>query len=190
MASSDGSLTITQIVAVLVIVGIVVTVSLVGCGACSLGSGGLPERERIELDRLAAVEELKKNGATVEERKYPGFGDAWSVNLSGATITDETFDRLEESSPVSELILAGSTVNDAHAERISSLRVGSTLRKLDLSKTEFTDAGLAQLKNLTVLAELNVTGTKVTKAATDKFQKDRNENPSTLPWARRVTIKR
>jgi hypothetical protein len=148
-------------------------VSLTGCSGCSLGGSGVSDYEKMVLDRKSAADALVAKGAKVELKKYPQ-GEANSINLAGATIDDEILDLIEAATPVSELLLSGSTVSDAHAARINSDKIGSYLLILDLSKTAFSDTGLAELKNLPLLMELNVTGSKVTSAAATNYKKTRS----------------
>jgi hypothetical protein len=63
--------------------------------------------------------------------------------------------------------LAGTSVSDAD---LTLFRDFPTVRTLDLSDTKITAAGLAHLEGLAALEELIVVGTKLTKAAIQKFR--------------------
>jgi hypothetical protein len=152
------------------------TISLTGCGGCGFGYSGKSEYDQLVEGQKAAIDGLTAKGGKAELKKYPQ-GDAYSLNLSGVTIDDEVIELIEKAAPVSELNLSGSTVTDAHAARINAEKIGSFLLVLNLSKTQFSDAGLAELKHLPMLMQLDVTGSKVTKDAATKFQKARRESP-------------
>jgi hypothetical protein len=91
--------------------------------------------------------------------------------LSGAQITDDTFQKLKELQQVTELDLSESSIADGQMDQLNE--VASTLIRLDLSKTAVTDVGLEKLTNLNGCLNLNLAGTKVTPARVEQFKKER-----------------
>ena len=156
-----------------------------GCGS---GDSGLSEFDQMQADKSNALESLKSKGAKAAEKSYPQ-GNAWSIDFSGQTITAETFDQLQNVGYVSELNFSGSTLNDALVPRLNEEGVRAVLIKLDLSKTEVSDAGLAQLKDLNLLRELVLTGSKVTADGVSKFQSARQSNPNIPQMFKNVAVK-
>ena len=187
MVSSDKRLQLLKVSILIVFVVGIGFVLLRGIGV--IGDSGGPTYVKMKENQNSALEDLKAKGAKCELKRYPQ-GDAYSINLSGVPVTDEIFERVKEAAPVSELFLSGSGVTDAHAAIINEPAVGGFLTKLDVSKSEFSDAGLAQLKSLNLLMELNVTGTKVTPEGINKFQESRIGNVNIMPMLQRVTIKK
>jgi len=166
----------------------IAALALLLLGGCGGGDGDSDYQQMIE-DQKAGEEALKSQGAKFERRKYPQ-GEAWSVDLSGQTLSEEVLQQLTTVGPISELNLSGSTATDAHASKINSPEIGGYLLKLDLSKTEFSDTGLAELKDLNLLRELIVTGTKVTQAGITKFQEDRQANPNVPSFFKAVSVRK
>ena len=169
-------------------VGIIGAITLTGCNGCSDGAGAETPYERQKRELESAADTLKANNAKLVKKQYPGYGEALSVDLSGAKITDKTFDELAKVGLIAELVLAQSTVTDAHAVRINAKEIGAVLVKLDLSKTEFSDIGLAELRSLNLLRELNVAGSKVTSDGIAKFQQERLANKSVPEMFRTVRV--
>src|SRR5439155_23517457 len=104
-------------------------------------------------------------------------GKHWAIDLSGQQLSDEVFDQLGKVGYITELNLSKTNVTDAHMERVNAPAVGNLLRKLDLSHTAITDAGLAKLDGLYILASLDLSGTKVTAAGVNSFKAGRANNP-------------
>jgi hypothetical protein len=149
--------------------------SLTGCSGCGFGGGGKSEYETIVEGKKSAADALTAKGAKVEMKKYPQ-GEAYCIDLTGATIDDSVLELVEAAAPITELILNGSTITDAHATRINAEKIGSYLLKLDISKTAISDTGLAELKNLPLLMELDATGSKISKAAATSWQNARKQS--------------
>jgi hypothetical protein len=142
---------------------------------------------RVEQARGGALEALKARGAKFESKTYPQ-GTAWSINMSGLTVTDEMLDQLMMVGNITELNLSKSTVTDVHMEGVSKIG-GKFLMKLDLSQTAVTDAGFEQfMGKMGLLTNLNLTGTKVTPAAVERFKAMRLSQPTLLEQSRRPTI--
>lgn len=158
----------------------------VGSG-CDLFDDGLSDRERLLKSQDQAVEELKKLGAKLEERKYPQ-GNAWAVDLSGMTISEATFDLLKKAGHITELNFGGSTITDDYMPKLDDVELTGILLKLNLSKTAVTDQGVGGLKNLMFLRELDLTGTKVTSTGIDRLKKNRQDNSAISPGMKKIKI--
>jgi hypothetical protein len=159
---------------------------VLGCG----GSSNMTDAERVQnsdayraqLTLQEAVEQLKRSGGQVEQKTYP-LGEAWSVKLTGSnSINDATFDHLKTLGRVAELDLSGSNITDAQLPRLAE--VTAVCFKLNLNNTQITDSGLTALADLPFLMELQLSGTKVSKAAAAKFKATRQANPNVRDFAR------
>jgi hypothetical protein len=139
---------------------------LAGCG---LGSGAPSVYQTEE----SAREALRQQGAKLESQFFPQ-GVAWSVDLSGAKVSDETIERLQKIGHVSELNLSGSTVTDDHLAKIDEF--SGVIQTIDLSNTGITDAGVGAMKRFTTLRVLKIKDTPVTPvtdAGIAQFKKNR-----------------
>jgi hypothetical protein len=142
---------------------------------------------RVEQARTGALDALKARGAKFETKTYPQ-GTAWSINMSGLTVTDEMLDQLMMIGNITELNLSKSTITDDQMEGVSKIG-GKFLMKLDLSQTAVTDAGFEKfMGKMGLLTNLNLTGTKVTPAAVERFKAMRLNQPTLLEQARRPTV--
>jgi hypothetical protein len=139
---------------------------------------GLSDYDRMKQAQQTAGGSLESQGAKLKEMHYPQ-GSAWSVNLSGVTITDETIRQVKALGRVSELNLSKSSVTDDQLGLIQQQGLTTLLLKVDLSHTAITDAGLGQLDNLVLLNHLNLTGTKVTPSGVERFRRKHRANPNT-----------
>jgi hypothetical protein len=157
---------------------------LAGCGP----KDGLSDNERRMLAIQSGAEGLKSQGAKVEERHYPQ-GSGWSVSLSGMTISDDLLRQVKQLGNVTELDLSKSTITDDQMGLINELGLATLALKLDLSHAAVTDAGFEKLDNLKLLSQLNLTGTKVTPAAVERFKKKRKDDPRILPLFKNPTIR-
>src|SRR5262245_14383074 len=90
---------------------------------------GISDYDRAKMDVTKAMDAMKAKGVKFAERRYPQ-GDAWSVDLSGQQISDETFELLKRVGRVSELNFSGSTLTDAQAEKLNSMDVSGFVVKL------------------------------------------------------------
>lgn len=141
---------------------------------------GLSDYQREQNQKESALEALHTQGAKVETKSYPQFarfGSAYAVNLSGATITPETFENLKGLQRVSELDLSKSSLTDDQMDQLNE--VANFLVRLDLSNTAVTDAGLEKLTNLNLCFNLILTGAKVTPAGVEGFKQQRLARSST-----------
>ncbi|HXJ75033.1 MAG TPA: hypothetical protein VNM37_19405, partial [Candidatus Dormibacteraeota bacterium] len=136
--------------------------------------------EKAKSAQTNSASALEKAGGKAALVQYP-LGEAWTVNLSGATISDEVIDHLKSLTKIGELNLSKSTLTDAQCAKLGELKLDTLLVKLDLSHTAVTDAGLAKLTNSLFLMELNVADTKVTPAGIAAFQQTRAANPAVKP---------
>jgi hypothetical protein len=125
---------------------------------------------RNQEDAAAAFRDM---GVKLTEKKYPPYGKGWVLNLSGKPISDDVFDRMQRLGNVTDLDLSKTNLTDEQMARLADPAVGGILVNLDVSNTAVTDAGLEKLTNLRFLKSLNLTGTKVTPAAVERFKKSR-----------------
>jgi hypothetical protein len=151
---------------------------LAGAPGCGKGDG-LSLAERAQKPKDDAKSAIEQMGGVVTVFHHP-LGDGWSVNLSGAQISDDLFDHLKALGRVAELDLSRSTVTDEQVARLGEPGVGNVLTKLDLSQTAVTDAGLGKLTGLGVLTQLKLVGTKVTPQGVERFKAERDSNPNTV----------
>lgn len=128
--------------------------------------------------KQGASDSLAASGAKFKEKQYGGKA-AWAVDLHGLTITDDLLRQVKTLGNVAELDLSKSTVTDAHLATMRELELHALLNRLDLSNTAVTDVGLEKLDGNLFLAELNLTGTKVTPAGVARFKQARQANPNT-----------
>lgn len=156
-----------------------------GCGP----SGGGPSDNDLRMQAIEqGAEGLRKAGAKVDARHYPQ-GEAWAVNLSGMTVTDDLIRAVKQLGNVTELDLSKSTVTDEQLGLINELGLPVLLLKLDLGNTAVTDAGFEKLDNMRLLSQLNLTGTKVSKAAVERFKKQRQSDPRIPDMFKHPTIR-
>jgi hypothetical protein len=141
---------------------------------CSRGDG-LSDYDRMKQAQQGAADTLAGAGAKVKAMNYTQ-GSAWAVNLSGATLSDDLLRQAKALGNVSELDLSRTTVTDDQLGLISEIGLGTLLLKFDLSHTGVTDAGLDKMQGFLLLSELNLTGTKVTPAAVERFKKARQQD--------------
>lgn len=161
--------------------------TLLFCSLAGCGGDDVPLSEKIRKKQDELLEAVTAAGGTANLKNYPGWGEAWVVDLHGATVSAAIFDALKQLKRVSELNLSGSNVDDSYAPQINE--IGNVTVNLNLSKTAFTDAGLEQLDSLFFLRDLNLTGTKVTSRAVSAFRKRRSENSKILPLFKNPSIK-
>lgn len=144
---------------------------IIGCGGNSVSY----QDYLASQDEVAA--QIKLQGGDAQRKRYP-LGEGWVVKLKSATITDETFEQLKILARVAELDLSHSTISDEQIPRL--VEVGGVLHKLNLSHTAITDASLPALAELVLLGEVNLQGTKITKAALAEFKAKRRGDPKVL----------
>src|SRR5947209_2968060 len=84
-----------------------VLVVLSGCGP----KDGLSDNDRRMLAIQDGAEALRSQGVKVEERNY-SVGNAWAVNLSGMSISDDLLKQVKQLGNISELNLSKSLVTD------------------------------------------------------------------------------
>jgi len=135
---------------------------------------GLSEYQRQENRKEDVLNSLREQGATITTKTYPGFGNGYVIDLKGAQITDQTFQNLKELKRVTELDLSKSSLTDDQMDQLND-GVVFALTKLDLSNTAVTDAGLEKLTHLKMCMYLDLSGTKVTKAAAQRFEKENSK---------------
>jgi len=164
---------------------LLVPAALAGCGRSNYGPSDyakMPQREE------GAADYIRNRGGKLAKKSYPQ-GQAWTVDLHGATIDDELFTRLKELVRITELNLSKTNLTDEQMARIND-DTGSLILKLDVSNTAVSDAGLDKLTGLPILTNLNLSGTKVTAAGVDRFRKSRQSNPNVLPVGKAPLVQR
>jgi hypothetical protein len=150
-------------------------VALSGCGS----SDGLSDNDRRMLAIKNGAEGLRAQGAKLQEKQY-SVGTGWVVDLRGLTVTDEMLRQVKSIGNIAELDLSKTGVTDDHLKLMHEIGLHVLLARLDLSHNQaVTDAGLEHLDGCIFLMELNLTGTKVTPAAADRFKRNRAADPKT-----------
>jgi hypothetical protein len=144
--------------------------------SCGVSSGGLSDYDRAVQEEQAKASTLASAGAKTQKKTYP-VGEGWVVDMTGVTVTDDLLRQLKQLGRIAELDLKKSTVTDDHLALMHELGLHVVLFKLDLSHTAVTDAGLEHLNGNIFLGDLNLTGTKVTPTAVNKFKKNRLADP-------------
>jgi hypothetical protein len=138
---------------------------------------GLSDYEREQKKKEASLNALRDGGAKITQKSYGSRGHGYVVDLSGAQLTENTFQKLKEMNRVTELDLSKSSLSDDQMDKLNE--VAYFLVKLDLSNTAVTDAGLEKLTNLILCFDLYLAGAKVTQAGVDNFTKQRLARPAT-----------
>lgn len=144
---------------------------LTGCGG---GQRDLNDVERLVLSQQDAVERLKSKGGLATEKVYP-LGAAWIVKLAGANVDEEVVGILTSLNRIAELDLSGAKITDEQMKQIAET-AGGVLYKLDISKTELTDATMDVLADRVLLGEVVAAGSKITPGGVNRFRSKRNGN--------------
>ena len=167
-------------------VALAMFVSVSGCGS--------NQQDPVsDYDRMKQAEENAAATVTNQGVKakllHHALGDAWSVDMSKMTITDDLLRQVQKMGRVRELDLSNSNVTDEQLGLISQLGLSTLLTKFDLSNTNVTDAGFQKLQNLALLMELNLTGTKVTPAAVQQFLANRQSDTRVMPMFKNPKVR-
>jgi hypothetical protein len=141
-----------------------------GCNSAEDAYRQMKEQAKAQTDAVTALREL---GAKLEEKAYMRGHKAWTADLSGLTLSDQTFALLKRIGHITELNLSKTNLTDAQMETINDPEFSAVILTLDLSNTTITDAGLAKLTNLPALGDLKLTGTQVTTEGVDRFRQAR-----------------
>jgi hypothetical protein len=150
-------------------------VAITGCGGYGPESDG--SYQQVAKAREDAESGLKAAGAKMEMKNY-GIGQAWIIDLSGATITDEIIDHIVHLPYLSELNVSGTEITDEQLLRVFTEK-GFFILKLNVSKTPITDTGIAGVKDLRHLQELDVSGSQVTAQRIEAILKEREASADT-----------
>lgn len=156
--------------------GVALAAAVLASAGCGGSNGPSDYDKKVEAEKGAA-DSLAGAGVKTQQKSYP-LGQAWVVDMTGVTVTDDLLTKVQALGKVAEIDLKNSTVTDAHLAKMHELGLHVLLNKLDLSNTGITDAGLEQLDGNLFLAELNLTKTKVTAAGVDQFLKKRAASPT------------
>lgn len=149
-----------------------VALSFSGCSSYS----GPSEYEQQLSEKEQFIKMVADLGGHAEEKHFQQTGvdrNAWVIDLHGANVTDEVVQALIERVKlgyIAELNLSGSTLTDDQLAQLDAGRIGISLVKLDLSNTGITDRGLDQVNGMTLMMELKLSGSGVTRAAADRFK--------------------
>ncbi len=134
---------------------LLILVFMSGCG------DGMSDYERDQAKIHSSKDNLVAAGAKVEMKRFPQ-GDAWIVDLSGHTLTDETFEQLAALGHLVELDISDTNLTDQNMSTINATSIRDYLMKLNISNTDVSDAGLAALTETYLLNELTVSKTQIT----------------------------
>ena len=148
---------------------------------------GLTDYQREENKKEERLTTLRDGGAKVTQKNYPPHGHAYVVDLSGAQLSDSTFQNLKDLKRIAELDLSKSSLTDDQMDQLNS--VAQYLIKLDLRNTAVTDAGLQKLTNLNLCFDLYLAGTQVTPAGVEQFKTQRLARPTTKVKKMNVQLK-
>jgi hypothetical protein len=157
--------------------------ALVGCGP----KGGPSDNDRRMQAIQNATDDLKCKGVKIEDRNYPQ-GRAVAVNLNGFEVNEQVLRQVKGLGNVSELNLSKTGFGDDHVGLVNELGLFTLALKLDLSNTALTDVGFQKLENLRFLSQMNLKGTKVSRAAVENFKKKRENDTGILPLFRKPSI--
>jgi hypothetical protein len=143
-----------------------------GCSSYS----GPSEYEQRKTGKEQFISMIADLGGHAEEKQYQQTGvdrKAWVIDLHGATINEEVVQALLErvkSEYIAELNLSGSTLTDDQLVQLDAGQIGISLVRLDLGNTGITDRGLDEVNGMTLMMELKLSGSGVTRAAADRFK--------------------
>lgn len=150
-----------------------------GCSSYS----GPSEYEQKKRAKQSFTDEVAAQGGKAEQKqfsKYGKSGQAWSINLSGATISDDMIESMTTLGHIAELDLSKSSITDEQLIRFEELGLGRLVLKLDLSNTAISDAALAELDNFYVLEHLLLKGSQVTPQGVERFKQAQQSNAKVL----------
>jgi hypothetical protein len=145
-------------------------------GSCSKPYDGVSDYDRAQMKQKEGIDAIIAQGGKAEPKNH-GLGDGWAIHLPGQTITDETINTLKQVEKIAELNLSKSTVTDAQIMAMCDQKLFSSLVALNVSNTGVTDAVLDKLSEVQFLAQINVTGSKITAAGLQRFRDARKNNP-------------
>jgi hypothetical protein len=141
------------------------------------GQSGPSDYDRMVQSAKEAGDVITSRGGKVKDAPNPLGKKTWAVSLSGLTIDDSLLQNCQDLGTIIDLDLSKSTVTDELLDEMNKMQLTSLLLKLDLSHTAVTDAGLDKLDHMVVLRDLNLVGTKCTKAGVDRFVRNRDKQP-------------
>lgn len=157
-------------------------VLLTGCGAFSSGKS---EVQKFEDHQQALNKSIVAAGgkAELKEQSMAGFTvNGWSIDLSGAKVTDALLDKIIEMAvvhPILELNLSKTAITDSQLGKLDKGRIFIKLVNLDLSDTKITDDGLDQINFVIALTNLNLKGSKATNEGAARLGERKVKNPQT-----------
>jgi hypothetical protein len=161
---------------------VVLVSQMLACG----GGDGLSDYQRMKLTQDQAIAELQKIGGKVTSKTYQ-MGNGFAVDLTGASINDQTFEHLKALQRVAELNLSKTSITDAQLPEL--VKAGGMIFKLDLSNTAVTDSGIAALHELYLLLDLNVANTKVTPGGAEQFRAKRKADTKLMDMFKATRVR-
>lgn len=154
---------------------------LSGCGSFS----GTSEYDQAKQGQQGFADVIAAAGGTAsrEGKRMHGIEmTGWLVDLTGAEITDEliaSIAEVAEKEAVFQLVLSKTNITDDQLGKLDNGNVFQKTVVLDLSGTAITDAGLDKMSNFHCITELNLKGSKATKAGATRLGKKQIANPGT-----------
>jgi hypothetical protein len=158
---------------------LILLLTLLLLSGCSSGEG-LSHYEQLKLGQQQAADAIVSVGGSVAEKEYPQ-GTAWVIDLSSATIDDKVIQHIQTLGKIAELNLSGSTITNQQLAAIVQSGALSVTIKLDISKTQLSDAGLMELAGLHLIYEINAKDTLITPAGIKQYQEKRPSHPFNMP---------
>ncbi|MGE0379138.1 MAG: hypothetical protein AB7I48_18200 [Planctomycetaceae bacterium] len=153
----------------------------VGISGCF---GGTSENtyENYRARKTAFLDIVKQLGGSAQEERFSlaGYeGTAWKIDLSGAKFEPELGMELlagiDEAGYIAAINFSGSSLLDEHLLKFDADGSSFVVMDLDLSNTAVTDASIDKLENFMALRNVKLSGTKVSKAAVDRWLNRRRQ---------------
>ncbi|HIE99453.1 MAG TPA: hypothetical protein EYG03_10460 [Planctomycetes bacterium] len=157
---------------------------LSGCGGSYSGTS---DYEKFKQQEQGFSVDIEAAGGTATREGKSMYGierSGWLVDLSGAEINDALITSLTDvaqKDAVFQLNLSNSKITDDQLAKLDAGKVFQKMVELNLSNTAITDAGLDKLSNFHCITDLNLKGSKATKAGATRLGKKQIANPDTPP---------
>jgi beta-lactamase regulating signal transducer with metallopeptidase domain/Leucine-rich repeat (LRR) protein len=135
------------------------------------GEGHITDAGLAPLENLTKLVDLELPGRGLTDAALAHLAPLTALReleLSGSHITGSSLESLQGMKQFESLLLAGSAFDDAGCRRLPELL--PRLAKLDLSRTEVTDAAMTAIGKLSDLTDLKLSKTKITDAGLTQLE--------------------